>query len=124
MTDIISGISNLTIGGVPYSLTDASVKVDFQSIEQKPVLGKDGNVYITRTPVAAKISFTIIVNSTVNPTIFNGMTGAKIVAQQEGGFVLNANQMFQTGSLEYGMGEGTLTLEFSGKQINFTQTGS
>lgn len=120
--DTIVGISNLTINGVPYSVTDSSVKVEFQTIEQKIVMGKDGNPYLVRTPVPAKIAFTIVVNSLVNPTIFNGMRGVKIVAQQEGGFVLNANSFAQTGNIEYNMGEGTLSLEFSGRKVKFAQT--
>jgi hypothetical protein len=121
--DIISGITNLTINGKPYSLTDASIKVEFSTINAEPVLGKNGVVYSKRTPAAAKISFTIVVDSQVDPTIFNGAMSVKIVAQQEGGYVINANNFASSGNLEYGLGEGTVGLEFFGQKVNFTQVG-
>ena len=119
--DIISGVTNLTINSKPYALSDGSVKVEFATVASEAVLGKNGRVYSKRTPVAAKISFTILVDSQVDPTIFNGLTGVKIVGQQEGGYVINANDFSSSGNLEYSMGEGTLGLEFYGQQVKFTQ---
>ena len=119
-SSIISGITNLTIDGNLYAVSEDSVKFELARVNREPVMSINGDVYWKETPVPAKLSFAILIDTTVDPTTFNSKTASNIVVQAAGGVVLNANNFKSSGSNAYNLSDGKLELEFFGKQIKFS----
>lgn len=116
----ISGITQITINGTSYDLTDGSVKFEMATINREPVMSKSGTIYTKETPVAAKLSFSIFVPSNVDPSQFNSMTDTNIVVSEENGMVINATGFASSGNNSYDANEGTLETEWFGTKLTVT----
>jgi hypothetical protein len=115
---VISGVSNVSIDGVIYPVDESLVRFEMATISREPVVSKNGRIFLKETPQAAKISFSILVPSTVDVSTFNNLRSANIVVQLGNGSVMNCNSFATSGANEYDSNEGKFSLEFFGSRIN------
>jgi Phage tail tube protein len=115
---LVSGVSNITIDGAIYPCGDDVAKFDMSTIDRTPVMSKNGSVYMKESPVASKISFSILIDGTTDPSTFNALNNSNIVVQLATGSTLTCNGFATSGENEYDAGEGKMSLSFFGPRIN------
>lgn len=116
----LTGITLFQVGEQVLSLTEDSVKFELATKERTPVMGMDGVVYYKEKPIPNKLSASVLIPNTIDPTTFNAMTNANIVVKAEGAVTLNANSFASTGNCAYSLADGKLELEFFGNVATFS----
>ena len=117
---IISGVSFVTIDGVPVAVDESCVKIDLAPINREPIVSKNGTVFIKESPAALKMSFTILVPGGLDVSQFNGKRRANIVVQLATGTIITAPNFANSGSSEYDSGEGKFATEWFGQSVSVT----
>jgi hypothetical protein len=116
----LTGITLFQVGGQTLSLAEDNVKFELATKERTPVMGMDGVVYYTEKPIPNKLSASVYVPKTVDPTTFNAMVNQNIVVKADGAVTLNANNFASTGNCSYNLSDGKLELEFFGNVVTFS----
>jgi hypothetical protein len=119
---LISGITTISVDGVVLPLDETGVKVETATITRDAVVSKGGGIFMKETPVPVKITFSVLVPSSIDPTSFNSKTNSNIVLQLAPGITFNASGFASTGTNAYDAGEGKLELEFFGGRFTVTET--
>lgn len=114
----ISGISSVTIDGASYPVGDDLVKFELATINREPVMSKNGTVFTKKNPQAAKMSLSILIPGTIDPSTFQNLDSTNVVVQLANGMTVTANGFATSGNNEYDSNEGKLNLEFYGQKFN------